>query len=150
MNKYTITISPLFFLILLTGWALLLSTPAYSTSYYVDNIQGDDTNNGDRHNPWKTIAKVNNTQFSPGDKILFAKNRTWDETLVISSSGIEGKYIEFSSYGTGNLPVIDGSDPLTGTWLQEGVNVYSTDNHERHSGSEHDPHPQSGCDSDSK
>ncbi len=128
MKKYTSTTIALFFLILLTGWPLLLSTPAYSTSYYVDNIQGDDANTGDRRNPWKTIAKVNNTQFFPGDKILFAKGRTWNETLVISSSGIEGKYLEFSSYGIGSLPVIDGSDPLTGTWRPEGVHVYSIDN----------------------
>jgi hypothetical protein len=47
----------------------------YSTTYYVDCINGNDTLNSgmDTASAWKTIAKVNkyssNTGFSPGDII---------------------------------------------------------------------------------
>ncbi len=129
MNNLAATLFAFFFLVLpVTGGALFFSQPAYATSYYVDNLQGNDSNVGDKRNPWKTIAKVNNTSFNPGDKIYLAKDRTWNETLVISSSGTAGNPIQFSSYGTGALPVIDGSDSLTGTWRLEDVNVYSIDN----------------------
>ncbi len=84
MKNLATTVFAFFFLVLpVTGGALFFNQPAYATSYYVDNLQGNDSNVGDRRNPWKTIAKVNNTPFNPGDKIYFSKDRTWNETLVI-------------------------------------------------------------------
>ena len=79
--------------------------------YYIDSIAGNDVNDG--HTPataWKSIAKVNSTNFSPGDTILFKCGCTWSGTqLHPLGSGLPGQPIVISKYGTGNLPVISGN-----------------------------------------
>ena len=88
------------------------SITASATNYYVSSA-GNDANNGtSTSTPWKTIAKVNATSFSPGDQILFNRGDTWSENLRLSSSGTAGNPITFSSYGTGNLPVICGTGAI--------------------------------------
>ena len=80
-------------------------------TYYIDSISGNDMNDG--HSPttaWQSIAKVNTTNFSPGDSILFKCGCTWSGTqLHPLGSGIIGKPIVVSKYGTGNLPIINGN-----------------------------------------
>lgn len=78
--------------------------------YYVDATHGSDLNSGlTPDQPWKTINKVNHTVFVPGDTILFERGETWRETLIPPSPGASGNNITFGAYGTGNLPMIDGS-----------------------------------------
>lgn len=49
-----------------------ISSPAFSTIYYIDSITGKNNNNGiSIQNAWKSLAKVNATTCSPGDSILF-------------------------------------------------------------------------------
>lgn len=97
--------------------------------YYVDNVNGNDDYDGlssvyeNDHGPWKTIAKVNSSKFLPGDKILFKKNCVWRETLSISSSGVEGSPIIFSSYGEGERPQIILSRLISNWSLYQG-NIY--------------------------
>lgn len=80
------------------------------TVYYVDATNGSDSNNGlSPQKPWKTINKVNNSSFVPGDSILFKRGQKWRETLTPPSNGASGKSITFGAYGTGNLPMIDGT-----------------------------------------
>ncbi len=100
----------------------LITTPALATYYYVDSRDGDDLNDGSRLAPWKTISKVNNSQFLPGDKILFARGRTWTEMLQIPSSGVEGNPIVIDGYGRGFKPVIDCTFPFFGSWQQDAQN----------------------------
>ena len=77
-------------------------TQAYAATYYIDNLNGDDTNTGITNNaPWKSIAKVNEFNFQPGDFILFKTVQIWEEDLIINSSGTEGSPITFGTYGTG-------------------------------------------------
>lgn len=81
------------------------------TTYYVDSIAGSDANDG--HTPltaWKTITKVNSITFSAGDSILFLSGCSWSGiTLHPLGSGVSGNPIVISSYGTGNLPLINGN-----------------------------------------
>jgi hypothetical protein len=45
---------------------------AWSATYYVDATNGNNSNNGlSMSSAWKTIAKVNASNFNPGDQILF-------------------------------------------------------------------------------
>ena len=93
---------------------LLLSSPAWSATYYVDQTGGLDANTGlATDNAWKTIAKVNGETFSAGDSILFKKGETWREQLTVPSSGSAGNPITFSSYGMGATPKITGADLVT-------------------------------------
>lgn len=80
------------------------------TAYYVDAVDGSDSNNGKtEEEAWKTFKNVNNTFFEPGDRILLKANSVWtEEMLWPKGSGTAEAPIVISAYGTGNLPRIDG------------------------------------------
>ncbi|MFC5467324.1 carbohydrate-binding protein [Cohnella suwonensis] len=84
---------------------------AANTTYYVDSVAGDDSNDGtSTSTPWKTLSKVNATAFGPGDNILFKYNSTWTGQLKVTSSGASGNPIVIGSYGgTSSKPIIAGS-----------------------------------------
>jgi hypothetical protein len=105
MKKFFVPVLLFFFLFLLN---FLLPNFVKAATYYV-SITGSDTNPGTQAQPWKTIAKVNASSFSPGDSILFKRGETWSETLIPPSSGSAGSPITFGAYGTGDLPTIDGT-----------------------------------------
>ncbi len=102
-----------------TGW---------TATYYVDATNGNDINNGlSEPTAWKTIAKGNSSIFSPGDQVLFKRGEIWRELLLIPSSGNATSPISFGAYGTGDSPVITGSNIVTG-WALVGGTVYKKDN----------------------
>ncbi|MBM9513111.1 right-handed parallel beta-helix repeat-containing protein [Desulfogranum marinum] len=80
-------------------------------TYYVSNNGSDAADGLTPGTAWKTISKVNSSSFlSPGDCVLFNRGHTWNEQLVIPSSGnIAGGYITFGVYGSGAKPLLDGS-----------------------------------------
>ena len=88
---------------------LILSlTVAYADNYYVSN-SGDDNNSGKSPmNPWKTVYKVNNYSFKPGDVIHFKRGDVWRDQLI-PVSGVEGGYVKYTSYGIGKKPAFIGS-----------------------------------------
>jgi PKD repeat protein len=96
----------------------------FAAVYYVDNKNGDDNHDGRTEtSAWKTINKVNQQLFAPGDEILFKRGDTWREKLIVSSSGTTGNPITYGAYGTGDNPVINGADQVDG-WLQVSGNIY--------------------------
>lgn len=120
------------------------ATALTSSQMYFISPSGDDNNNGlSQSSPWKTIAKVNATTFSPGDLVLFEGGQTFNGLLYIRSSGSAGFNIKFSSYGTGKAIINGGSSSavyvynasyisidsltVTGNWnatLQSGNDSY--------------------------
>jgi len=85
----------------------------WGTAYYVDNTAGNDNNSGTSPSTaWKTIARVNQASFAPGDQILFKRGGIWREQLTISAAGMPGNPILFDAFGSGSSPVISGSDLL--------------------------------------
>jgi len=85
----------------------------WDTAYYVDNVAGSDSNSGTSPSTaWKTVARVNQASFAPGDQILFKRGGIWREQLTISAAGMPGNPILFDAYGSGNAPVVTGSDLL--------------------------------------
>lgn len=108
---------------------LLISFECRATNYYVDATNGNDSNLGNSEAaPWKTILKVNSSQFQPGDFILFKRGETWREQLIVPSSGTERNHITFGVYGTGNKPLLLGSVEKNsiGDWINEGGNIWVT------------------------
>jgi hypothetical protein len=104
--------------------AAVLKRRQVNITYYVDNVNGSDSNDGkSTYTPWKTIKKVNSFYFKAGDIIKFKRGGVWREQLNISSSGISGSPIIFTAYGTGNKPKISALDVITG-WTKEGVIYY--------------------------
>ena len=92
----------------------------------MDATNGNDANPGtSRAQAWQTIGKVNGETFRPTDRILLKRGEEWREQLTIPSSGIIGKPITFSSYGSGAAPIINGADIITG-WAAYGPGAGST------------------------
>ena len=86
----------------------LTSTTSYATDYYVDATGGDDSNDGlSPEEAWKTISKVNSMNYNSGDSILFKRGETWNDGIVVRSSGSSGQEITFGAYGEGDKPVLD-------------------------------------------
>ena len=98
---------------------ILLAMPLSATTYYVDCSGSDSQNGTSTTTAWQTISKVNDSFFSPGDKVLFKAGCTWREQLSVPSSGVAGDPITFSAYGMGPSPIISGADLLT-SWTNVG------------------------------
>lgn len=82
---------------------------AAGTVYYVDSAAGSDGNSGNSSSAaWKTLSKVNNFTFQPGDKILFKAGGSWTGQLWPKGSGTAGSPIVIDQYGMGAKPKING------------------------------------------
>ncbi len=106
-------------------------------TYYVSASGGDDLNDGlSELTPWQTTNKVN-AMAAPGTTILFKRGDTWSpdqfgptmESLHPETNGSIFAPIIFGTYGSGNLPVIDGAVSIApGGWTKTGgyTNIYQT------------------------
>lgn len=95
-----------------------------AATYYIDATNGDDCNSGlSIKSAWRTVDKINNSIFNPGDYIFFKRGNIWREELNINSNGSYGSHITFGNYGDGNLPIIAGSDVIDSSkmkWTASG------------------------------
>ncbi|MDD6702894.1 MAG: hypothetical protein PUE34_00945 [Clostridiaceae bacterium] len=70
------------------------------TTYYVDSINGDDTNSGKSvSSAWKTLEKASSEVYSEGDKILLKAGSIFDGTFTAQGSGNAENPITFGAYG---------------------------------------------------
>ena len=98
------------FVAVLVFWPVCFLQPVSATTYYIHAVSGLDSNPGvDPARPWKTLEKVNSTNFAPGDHILFSAGCCWNGKLHPKGSGVAGKPIIIDRYGDGAFPVIDGA-----------------------------------------
>jgi hypothetical protein len=80
--------------------------------YYINSQTGNDANSGISIDaPWKSLKKLEEIAFQPGDNILFAKNSTFQEGIIFKSSGIAQDPIIISTYGEGLTPSFSNPDP---------------------------------------
>ena len=104
--------------------ALSIGIKATATNYFV-SVAGNDGYNGQSSDtPWKSIQKVNSmmSSFQGGDTIFFRRGDTWYELLSITASGQYGNHLVFTSYGTGEIPVISGLEkPDNWVFFQDGI-----------------------------
>lgn len=81
------------------------------TSYYFSSSEGNDANSGiSSGSPLQTVAKLNELTLLAGDKVLFKKGDTFIGEIIINHSGAENAPIIYDSYGTGEKPILSGSD----------------------------------------
>ena len=104
---------------------IVAASSAKAANYYVDPAGNDANSGGSSSSAWKTMAKVGGWKFQPGDTIYLKRGGLWRETLAIKSSGIESEPITFTAYGTGALPIINGSNVIAG-WKHSSGSVYFT------------------------
>jgi hypothetical protein len=107
---------------------ITVTDPASGT-YYVDGINGNDTNNGTSTvTAWKTIARVNtaltNNTILPGNVVRFRCNQTYYGGINIPRSGTIGNPIIFSSWDIGNKPILSGFSSTN--WANLGSNLWES------------------------
>ena len=91
-----------------------LSADTIGTTYYIDDLNGNDQNSGKSESAaWKSLEKINNTEFSAGDKILFKSGGIWNGRLMPKGSGAEGAPIVIDKFGGDKRPVINGGGSST-------------------------------------
>lgn len=76
-------------------------------AYYISSSSGSDSNAGTSPDaPWKTLDRINDETFKPGDRILLKSGDTWNGVTVIDSkfTGTAEEPIVISSYGDGARP----------------------------------------------
>lgn len=89
---------------------LALAPPLPATTYHVSASTGNDDHPGTATAPWQSVAKVNATVFSPGDRILFRRGDTWTGTgLVVSGDGEPDRPVFYGAYGDGEKPILRGA-----------------------------------------
>jgi len=87
--------------------AVLSTSFLHAATYSVDCHQ----------NEWSTLAKLRETRFAPGDRILLRSGCTWKGSLSVQGSGSPGAPIIIDRYGKGPLPRIDGGGEVEDTLL---------------------------------
>jgi len=105
---------------------LLIYLSSYSATYYVSN-SGSDSNTGlSTEQSWLTINKVSNYNLQPNDIVRFKKGDIWiTNSFLYVNGGNSGNPITYDSYGTGDLPIIQAQDSISGwsgasNWTQSG------------------------------
>lgn len=108
---------------LIVATALMLASfPCAAATYYVDSARGSDTNPGNTSAaPWKSLAKVDSTDFHPGDRILLRAASVWHEQLAPRGSGSAAAPIVFDRYGEGPLPRLEGQGTIDDVVLLRNV-----------------------------
>ncbi len=93
--------------------------------YYVSSSTGNDNNAGTHDLPWASLTKVNAASLVPKDRVLFKKGDSWIGQLIPKSGSGLGDII-YSSYGTGNKPLITQSVSLNSTsnWVNVSGNIW--------------------------
>jgi hypothetical protein len=95
--------------------------------FYV-SASGNDANPGTQDLPWRTIQKVNDhmANFKPEDSVLFKRGDTWTlnsggeaGSLIITSNGVT-----FGAFGSGNLPLFDGTNMQDTGTMSRGMVVF--------------------------
>jgi hypothetical protein len=110
---------------------LFTSLHLHATTYYIDYSSGNDYASGTSITaPWKSVHKVNNFIFHPGDSVLFKRGEIWKEYFDFPSSGNAFNPIVIGSYGEGEFPIITGIDDYEGwdnssNWTSAGNNIWS-------------------------
>lgn len=102
MKKFTAVI-----LSLVLFFTLVSAAFASGTAYYVDPINGSDSNSGTSpESAWQSLEKASSVTYSAGDRILLKRGETFRTVFDTRGSGTEKAPITVSCYGKGSLPVI--------------------------------------------
>lgn len=90
-----------------------------ATNYYLANAGNDNNTGTSSGSPWKTITKLNTVIYAPGDTVFFLSGDTFRGSILISQGGNTGVKIAFTSYGSGNKPIISGANSII-NWTLAG------------------------------
>jgi len=94
---------------------------AGAATYYLDAVNGEDSNPGTQSQPWKTVAYAlgDTSPVAAGDTV-YLRGGTYREQVEVKKYGNENNWITVKSY-PGEMAVLDGTEPVTG-WTQAELN----------------------------
>ncbi|KAA8915809.1 hypothetical protein TRICI_002019 [Trichomonascus ciferrii] len=115
------------------------------------NCEGSGNNAGTEADPYTSLEKASSHELSAGDTLAFKRGSTCKGVLRPKGSGTEGNPIHITSYGDGDLPVINGqgakgpavslvnqdyvkissisvTNPAESVDSRQGINISATDN----------------------
>lgn len=91
--------------------------------YYVDSVCGSDTNAGTSPaSAWRSLSKVNASEFAPGDSILFKRGGVYTGFARLHGSGTLQDPITVDAYGEGDLPLLTTLDDATVLYIIDESN----------------------------
>lgn len=93
--------------------------------YYVSPAGNDNNPGTSRSQPWKSISKVNSSTILPGDTVHFQKGGEWRGQLI-PHNGKNGRYVKYTSYGSGSKPLLLGSTDKSNAmdWEEGDDNIW--------------------------
>lgn len=115
------------------AFALTVSAPALSKTYYVDSLNGNDAWSGESASqwaddgPWQSLSRISLAPLMPGDSVLLKCGGVWYETLTLKVSGTAENPITVGSYpyACTDKPLIRGSTPIPAhNWVLDSGNIY--------------------------
>jgi hypothetical protein len=113
------------------GWALFVfatafAAPARATDYYV-SASGKDSNSGTSiAKAWKTLAKVSNSDFAPGDRVFLEGGSVFAGPLnvVAADSGPGAVALVIASYGGSRATIDAGNGDGVFAWNVANVELH--------------------------
>ncbi|MFH1893205.1 MAG: hypothetical protein ABIK83_11060 [Candidatus Zixiibacteriota bacterium] len=110
--------------------AVLLVSPASSTTYYVTKNGSDGNTGTDWGNAWATVGKVNST-ISAGDVVHFLSTDKWSGSQIVPpTGGTNSTVTHYKSMTADDVyapfgATISGGDSLGGGWVLDDRGVDS-------------------------
>src|SRR5438067_2527741 len=97
---------------------LLLASSAHATDFYVSSTGLDSNRGTSPAEAWRTVQRVNNDRYAPGDRILFEGGTTFSGNLFFDAtdSGSPAAPVTIGSYGNGRATIYAGDG--TGILIQ--------------------------------
>lgn len=128
-NIISIISTILFLVFVLTGCE---KAELGAATYYVNANTGSDVNDGlNPESAWKTLAKLTETTFNPGDKLLLASGVAFEGSLTLkNTSGTNENPIEISSYKSGEssaFPLLNSKGFSNGILLENCSHIIVSD-----------------------
>jgi hypothetical protein len=99
-------------------------TNLLAIDYYV-SPSGNDKRAGTSSAMWKTISRVNQNTYHPGDRILFQGGAQFNGTLNFSnaSAGTAANPIAITSFGVGRATIYGGSNSAISAYNTAGFSI---------------------------
>ncbi len=84
------------------------SSAVQASTYYISSVSGDDRSSGTSPaQPWKSLARIRDVAFQPGDTIFLTAGSVWKEPLTLTRSGKANAPIVIAATSGGPRPRID-------------------------------------------
>src|SRR5207245_2456964 len=79
-------------------------------SFYVDSLNGNDSNPGTQAAPWQSLTRANKQLLAPGDSLLLKRGSLWSgQQVEVTENGTPSARIKVDAYGSGPAPVVSGA-----------------------------------------